>query len=196
MNRGISRPASTRNFSTERHPWPAKYSEIFTGRKNLWFLLKYEFITMFISGMPGAIGYLLRKVFYPRIFKEVGRGCVFGRNITIRHPHKIRIGAHSFIDDGAVPRRQGSRQRRHTDRRKRLRRPKRHSELQGRFHLPGRFLQHFLELHPVFGNRDSAWEILFPRRELLSRRRRESQASWTCPRPSCSSRLCPRAGSG
>jgi acetyltransferase-like isoleucine patch superfamily enzyme len=80
----------------------AKYSEIFPGRKGLWNLLKYEFIVSCVSGAPGALGYFLRKAFYPRLFKSVGRGCVFGRGITIRHPHKISVGAGSFIDDGAV----------------------------------------------------------------------------------------------
>jgi len=79
-----------------------KYRAIFPGRKGLWNLLKYEFITTFIAGMPGALGYLFRKVFFPRIFKQIGKGCAFGRNITFRHPHKIRIGANSFIDDNAV----------------------------------------------------------------------------------------------
>lgn len=80
----------------------AKYSEIFPGRKGLWNLLKYEFVVSCVSGAPGALGYFLRKAFYPRLFKSVGRGCVFGRGITIRHPHKISVGAGSFIDDGAV----------------------------------------------------------------------------------------------
>jgi len=80
----------------------AKYSEIFPGKKGLWSLIKYELIVACVSGAPGAFGFVLRKAFYPRLFKSVGRGCVFGRGITIRHPHKIRIGAGTFIDDGAV----------------------------------------------------------------------------------------------
>jgi acetyltransferase-like isoleucine patch superfamily enzyme len=80
----------------------AKYREIFPGKKGLWTLLKYEFVTVFVSGWPGALGYFLRKIFYPLVFKEVGRGCAFGRGIVFRHPHKIRIGANSFIDDNAV----------------------------------------------------------------------------------------------
>jgi len=80
----------------------AKYSEIFPGRKGLGNLIKYEFIVSCVSGAPGAFGYFLRKIFYPRFFKSVGRGCVFGRGITIRHPHKISVGAGTFVDDGAV----------------------------------------------------------------------------------------------
>ena len=79
-----------------------KYAAIFLGKKDLWSLLRYEAVMMFVAGMPGALGYILRKALYPRLFKEVGPGCVFGRNITIRHPHKIRIGPNSFIDDNAV----------------------------------------------------------------------------------------------
>ncbi|MHB8093547.1 MAG: acyltransferase [Candidatus Aminicenantales bacterium] len=80
----------------------AKYSDIFVGRKGLWPLLQYEFINACIAPMPGALGYLLRKICYPKIFGEVGKGCVFGKNIVFRHPHKIRIGPNSFIDDNAV----------------------------------------------------------------------------------------------
>jgi acetyltransferase-like isoleucine patch superfamily enzyme len=80
----------------------SKYSRLFVGRKGLWFLLKYEFISCFITPMPGALGFALRKVFYPRLLKKVGRGVAFGRNITLRHPHKITIGDGASIDDNAV----------------------------------------------------------------------------------------------
>lgn len=80
----------------------AKYSDIFPGRRGVWSFLKYELITACVADAPGALGFFLRKVFFPRLFKSVGRGCVFGRGITIRHPHKIVIGAGTFIDDRAV----------------------------------------------------------------------------------------------
>jgi acetyltransferase-like isoleucine patch superfamily enzyme len=80
----------------------AKYRQIFIGDKNLFFLLKYECIVLLFSWIPGAIGFFLRKIFYPFIIKQVGRGVVFGRNVTLRHPHKIVIGDNTFIDDNAV----------------------------------------------------------------------------------------------
>ncbi len=80
----------------------SKYSGLFLGRKSLWGLVKYEFISLFVTPLPGALGFWLRKVFYPRLLKKVGPGVVFGRNITLRHPHKIVIGRHTFIDDNAV----------------------------------------------------------------------------------------------
>ncbi len=32
----------------------------------------------------------------------MGKGVAFGRNLTLRHPHKISIGNQSYIDDNAV----------------------------------------------------------------------------------------------
>jgi acetyltransferase-like isoleucine patch superfamily enzyme len=36
------------------------------------------------------------------MFREVGAKVVFGQNVTIRHPHKIRIGNRVIIDDHCV----------------------------------------------------------------------------------------------
>jgi len=80
----------------------SKYSRLFLGRKSFWGLLKYEFINLFITPVPGALGFWLRRMFYPRLLRKVGKGVVFGRNITLRHPHKITVGGNSFIDDNAV----------------------------------------------------------------------------------------------
>jgi len=79
-----------------------KYADIVVGRKGLFRLLKYEVIVTLCSGVPGALGLFLRKVFYPRLFAGVGRGVVFGRNIVIRHPGRIWIGDNTLIDDGVV----------------------------------------------------------------------------------------------
>jgi acetyltransferase-like isoleucine patch superfamily enzyme len=80
----------------------SKYRQIFIGDRSLFFLFKYECIILFFSWIPGAMGFLLRKIFYPFIIKSVGRGVIFGRNMTLRHPHKIVIGDNTFIDDNAV----------------------------------------------------------------------------------------------
>jgi acetyltransferase-like isoleucine patch superfamily enzyme len=79
-----------------------KYKKLFVGDKGFGFLLKYELIILLFSRVPGAIGFVLRKIFYPRIINKVGRGVVFGRNITLRHPHKIVIGDNTYIDDNVV----------------------------------------------------------------------------------------------
>ena len=79
-----------------------KYRDLFIGKKGFFSFLKYEFIIILFSWIPGTLGLFLRKIFYRFLFKKVGRGVAFGRNITIRHPHKISIGDQCFIDDYAV----------------------------------------------------------------------------------------------
>lgn len=80
----------------------SKYASLFLGRKSFLVLLKYELITLCFSWVPGALGFGLRKLFYPFLLHKSGRGVVFGRNITLRHPHKISLGANTVLDDNVV----------------------------------------------------------------------------------------------
>jgi acetyltransferase-like isoleucine patch superfamily enzyme len=80
----------------------SKYSLLFLGRKSLVGLLKYELINLAVSWVPGALGFWLRRTFYPWLLGSVGRDVVFGRGVTLRHPHKISIGDGAVIDDYAV----------------------------------------------------------------------------------------------
>ena len=79
-----------------------KYSEFIVGKKGLGAFLKYEFLTCVFAYCPGAIGIFLRGIFYRFLFKKVGKGVSFGRNITVRHPHKIVIGNNVVIDDNCM----------------------------------------------------------------------------------------------
>ncbi|MBI5815298.1 MAG: acyltransferase [Nitrospinae bacterium] len=79
-----------------------QYQDMILGTRSLWFLVKFEFITMFFTRMPGALGIVLRKIFYPMILGEVGHGVVFGTDVFLRHPQKIKIGRGAIIDDGAL----------------------------------------------------------------------------------------------
>lgn len=79
-----------------------KYQDIVIGRKGLWNLVKYEFITTFTSGLPGALGLFLRMKLYPSLIGKVGRGVTFGTNVVLRHPHKIHLGDNVVIDDNCV----------------------------------------------------------------------------------------------
>jgi acetyltransferase-like isoleucine patch superfamily enzyme len=80
----------------------SKYSALFVGQGGAWKLIRYELVNLFFSWIPGALGLWARKTFYPPLFRRVGRGAVFGRNVTFRHPHKISLGANCFIDDNVV----------------------------------------------------------------------------------------------
>lgn len=79
-----------------------KYMDMQIGVRSWWALLKFEFVMMLSNSRTGALGYILRKMFYPMIFGSIGRNVTFGRNITIRHPHKIKIGDNCIIDENCV----------------------------------------------------------------------------------------------
>jgi len=57
---------------------------------------------MLIGGLGGALGLFLRMKLYPPLFKSCGRKVVFGRNVTIRHPHKISLGDGVVLDEGSL----------------------------------------------------------------------------------------------
>jgi acetyltransferase-like isoleucine patch superfamily enzyme len=52
--------------------------------------------------VPGALGFGLRKTLYPLLLGSCGRGVIFGQNVVLRHPHKIRIGDNVVIDDNCL----------------------------------------------------------------------------------------------
>jgi acetyltransferase-like isoleucine patch superfamily enzyme len=62
-------------------------------------LVKYEAIVLLTGNLGGAPGYVLRKALFPKLFREVGRGVIFGRGLTLRHPDRISIGQRTAIDD-------------------------------------------------------------------------------------------------
>ncbi|MEM7395450.1 MAG: acyltransferase [Verrucomicrobiota bacterium] len=79
-----------------------KYCELFVGKAGFFFFLKYELFTTLFGCLPGAFGLACRKIFYPSLFKKVGKGVVFGRSLTIRNPQSIEIGDRVILDDFAV----------------------------------------------------------------------------------------------
>ena len=89
-------------LTSEKKSALRKYQELVIGRKGLLRLLLFELLTMFIGPLPGAAGLLLRSRLYPLLFGSVGKKVVFGRSMTIRHPHKINIGDNCIFDDYSV----------------------------------------------------------------------------------------------
>jgi acetyltransferase-like isoleucine patch superfamily enzyme len=76
-----------------------KYAELIVGRPGFGALLKYELIVSIAQARAGALGLALRKSLYPALLGACGRNVVFGQNVVLRHPHKIRIGNNVVIDD-------------------------------------------------------------------------------------------------
>src|SRR6476620_4718243 len=79
-----------------------KYASLVVGRPGLAALLKYELVVMLAQPRAGAFGLLLRKQLYPWLLGSCGRNVVFGQNVVLRHPHKIRIGDRVVIDDNCL----------------------------------------------------------------------------------------------
>lgn len=79
-----------------------KYMAFAVGKRSLFALLKYELLTGLLGPIPGALGLLLRQKLYRHMFAGCGRKVVFGCNVTIRHPHRVRFGDNIIIDDNAV----------------------------------------------------------------------------------------------
>lgn len=80
----------------------SRYQMLAIGNNSIWYLIKYELIMLLIAPLPGAIGFMLRKWFFPSILGSVGKGVIFGRSITIRHGLKVHIGDNVTVDDYAV----------------------------------------------------------------------------------------------
>lgn len=75
------------------------YKEMTVGDKGWGSWLYYELVILLFGLLPGALGLALRRIFFKPLFGRVGRNVIFGRNMNIRQPHKIKIGDNVIIDD-------------------------------------------------------------------------------------------------
>lgn len=80
----------------------AKYQDLILGHRSLTRLLFFEFVIGLCGIMPGALGLFLRMKLYPGLLGSVGRNVTFGKDVVLRHPHKIHIGDDVVIDDHVV----------------------------------------------------------------------------------------------
>ena len=78
------------------------YRALMYGGMGLGKIIWAELMYTLIGGLGGALGLFLRMKLYPSLFQSCGRKVVFGKNVTIRHPHKIALGDGVVIDDGAM----------------------------------------------------------------------------------------------
>jgi acetyltransferase-like isoleucine patch superfamily enzyme len=78
------------------------YRELTVGKTGFLKFLYYELVTSVLGPMPGGMGFFLRKKFYPKLFRKVGRGLILGRNVVVRHTQNIIIGDFVTIDDNCV----------------------------------------------------------------------------------------------
>ncbi|MBZ0293484.1 MAG: acyltransferase [Anaerolineae bacterium] len=79
-----------------------KYQGFFVGSTKFSHFLQYELLTFFLGPMPGAAGLFLRQKFYPSMFKQIGKGVVFGRNVNLRYTRNIILHDRVALDDGVL----------------------------------------------------------------------------------------------
>jgi acetyltransferase-like isoleucine patch superfamily enzyme len=79
-----------------------RYSALVVGRPGWGALLRYEIVQLLGQNVPGALGLALRKTLFPSLLGACGRNVIFGQNVVLRHPHKIRIGDNVAIDDNCL----------------------------------------------------------------------------------------------
>ncbi len=94
--------AEQKRMMDKGHGQLAKYKMLVAGEASWFYFFRYELTTFLFSGLGGALGMALRGFFYRGLFRSIGRGVVFGRHMTLRHPHKIDIGDQTIFDDNTV----------------------------------------------------------------------------------------------
>ncbi len=95
-------PAAQQQLFDARRSAREKYASLVIGQSGWGALLKHELVTLLSQPVPGALGLVLRKTLYPMLLGACGRNVVFGQNVVLRHPHKIRIGSNVVIDDNCL----------------------------------------------------------------------------------------------
>ncbi len=79
-----------------------KYVSLVVGRPGWPALIRHEMVTLLSQHVPGALGLALRRTLYPLLLGSCGRNVIFGQNVVLRHPHKIRLGDNVVIDDNCL----------------------------------------------------------------------------------------------
>ncbi len=89
-------------LTDERIPPREKYRRLFVGDTRWSALIRYELLTITLTGLGGALGFWLRQKLYRWIFARMGRGVVIGRYVTVRAPFRIALGDRVIIEDLAL----------------------------------------------------------------------------------------------
>jgi acetyltransferase-like isoleucine patch superfamily enzyme len=101
MTTGRERLAKTHAAVTGDASALARYQDVVAGRRNLLGLIYFE-LCLWAAFVPGALGLVLRRWLWPRLFHSCGTKVYFGSNVTLMHPHRIGIGDRTVIGNGCV----------------------------------------------------------------------------------------------
>lgn len=78
-----------------------KYKQVIVGKTSFSSFLYFEFCC-WLSGIPGAVGLVLRKQFWPKLFGFCGKGVLFSSHVILRQPHRIHIGDNVIISERCI----------------------------------------------------------------------------------------------
>ena len=78
------------------------YRKLAVGGASLPFLVWFELTQLLCAGLPGLVGFGLRALLYPSLFKSCGRRPALGRGVVLRVPNQIALGNGVVVDDYAT----------------------------------------------------------------------------------------------
>ncbi|GBE45637.1 galactoside O-acetyltransferase [bacterium BMS3Bbin11] len=91
----------THKVLSEKGSALSKYQHIIVGDDSWLYLFYFEFCAL-LGKFPGALGILLRKLFWPHLFGSCGKGVMFADNIVLRQPKNIHLGNNVIISEFCV----------------------------------------------------------------------------------------------
>lgn len=94
-------PQKTQQAVTGKGSALSKYQDVIVGTRSFPVLIYFEFC-LWMGKVPGALGMLLRKLLWSRLFASCGKGTTFASNIILRHPHRISLGSGVVISEGCI----------------------------------------------------------------------------------------------
>ncbi|MCV6585607.1 MAG: hypothetical protein OIF47_08735 [Marinibacterium sp.] len=77
-----------------------KYMARVVGTDSILWMLWYEFLILFFSNIPGALGLALRQKLYRGLFNSCGKGVALSRGVTLRCPNRLSLGDGTLVDEG------------------------------------------------------------------------------------------------
>ncbi len=75
------------------------YQDLVVGSRSWLALIRHEFVAGWGAKLPGAAGLAFRKLLWPSLFHQLGRGTVFGQDVIVRHPGKMTFASDVVVDD-------------------------------------------------------------------------------------------------
>lgn len=89
------------SLEAKKSSFVQKYQDLVVGDRSFAKLIRYELLTLFINGIPGALGLALRSLLYSSLFASVGKKVLFGHHLCLRAPGRIKLGNNVILDDYA-----------------------------------------------------------------------------------------------